>query len=135
MTDIKAKPTPLPVRFEDLVLKGKPRVTFNDHVHRVFELCYRHDPEFRAYLNEVENSAAITGAIDIDDIKACEMIQVKAQQENMDIVADAKLATIRIALHVVMNRYGLSRKVRRNTLEGKYVDPKNIYDNVEEEAA
>jgi transcriptional regulator of acetoin/glycerol metabolism len=70
-------------------------------------------PEYQRLLDAVTSEDAVEGSLTIDDAKAAEMIRTEAAKKGNRLVASKKLGTIVQALHVVMRRYGISRKERR----------------------
>lgn len=88
------------------------RRTFNDHVELIhFRLI--DDAGYRRYLSADCNAQAIEGSLDTDDIMAAKMIRDKAKEICNLEVGEAQLTAIAKALRVVVRRYRLSRKERR----------------------
>jgi hypothetical protein len=104
----------LPVSVSDLIQqrKGKLTKTLNDHVEAI-HLSLWETKAYRALLDAVTPEDAVEGDLRIDDAKAAEMIRTEAVKQGNRYVAEKKLGTLVQALHVVMRRYGISRKERR----------------------
>ena len=99
--------------------------TINDLVEEV-HLKLWPDANYRKFLYAVHDSQAIEGSVSFDNHEAATMIREYARKTNADgEVALAKKATINTALAVVLRRYGISRKQRRNMLHGEKVPPDN----------
>jgi hypothetical protein len=97
-----------------------PIMTTNDRVDVVY-LLLRNDSKFASLLDGTINSESVNGAIIDDDVKAAEMIIEKAKELDDNVLASKNTATVRHALGIVLNRYGESRKARRNRLHGEQV--------------
>lgn len=61
------------------------------------------------------------------------MIRDQAVLEKDEMVSVAKLATIRKALNVVLRRFGVSRKQRRNSIGGEVMIEDHSFSNDEDE--
>jgi hypothetical protein len=94
--------------------------TLNDLVDDIHHLLVR-DERYRAFLHAVYDEQAVEGSLAVDDVMAAEMIREKAKEIGSTEVARQKLATISKALHVVLRRYGLSRKERRDRIRGEII--------------
>ncbi|MBX8688675.1 hypothetical protein GO011_14665 [Mycobacterium sp. 20091114027_K0903767] len=91
--------------------------TLNDYVEDVFLVLYRDDhPDFKALLDACSDEDAVEGSMLADDYLAARMIRDAAPAGSP--IKSKKLATIRHALKVVMRRYGVSRRERRELLGG-----------------
>jgi transcriptional regulator of acetoin/glycerol metabolism len=104
----------LPKTVADLLdqRKGNRARTLNDDVEAI-HLSLWEVPEYQRLLDAVTSEDAVEGSLTIDDAKAAEMIRTEAAKKGNRLVASKKLGTIVQALHVVMRRYGISRKERR----------------------
>jgi hypothetical protein len=91
----------------------------NDMVEELHTKCYE-DEKYRAYHDAVWDEQAIEGSLAADNIMAAAMIRERAKKENSP-VAREKLHTINKSLGIVLRRYGLSRKERRQTVDGQIV--------------
>jgi hypothetical protein len=91
----------------------------NDMVEELHTKCYE-DEKYRAYLEGVWDEQCVEGSLAADNFKAAEMIRARATKENSP-VAREKLATLVKSLGIVLRRYGLSRKERRQTVGGEVV--------------
>jgi hypothetical protein len=111
----------LPETVEDLMsnLKSKKNQTLNDQVQSLHLILWPKS-EYKAYLDAVWKENAVEGDLFVDDIMACEMIRTQAVKSGNAYVANQPLAAIRKALLVVMRRFQISRRERR---EGEYVGP------------
>jgi hypothetical protein len=116
---------PLPTNIDDWVRHIKAERTINDLVEDIHRILVNESPEYREYLRAVHDAKAVTGSLSFDNCKACEMIQAKAIEIGSKDVAEEKLAIINLALGVVLRRYRVSRKQRRNMLAGVEVQPDN----------
>lgn len=91
----------------------------NDMVEELHCKCYENE-KYRAYLDGVWDEQCVEGSLAADNFKAAEMIRERAVKENSP-VAKEKLATIVKSLGIVLKRYGLSRRERRQTVDGQIV--------------
>jgi hypothetical protein len=89
----------------------KTQHNINDMVEEIF-LLLAGDKDFSRLIGAVDNKQAVGGALFVDDFLAAEMIRDKAKTVG-NLLAGEKLATISKALGVVLRRYGMSRKQRR----------------------
>jgi len=80
-----------------------------DNIHR--ELI--EDDNYRALLSAVCNEQAVEGSLFNDDTLAAMKIRDHAKKNGYALVGHEKMAAIRKALKVVIRRYGMSRKQRR----------------------
>ncbi|MGD9617437.1 MAG: hypothetical protein AB7H90_20255 [Alphaproteobacteria bacterium] len=115
-------PVPLPPTRGDLAVLRKLKAKLkplNDQVEEVFEQLIE-DEKFNRYLQAVYDEQAVEGSLAADNIGAAIMIREKALELGYSL-ADEKWATISKALGVVLRRYGLSRKERKNTVNGEVV--------------
>jgi hypothetical protein len=104
----------LPRTVQELIeqRKSKQKRTLNDMIETLHISLYE-NTEYQRYLDAVHSEQAVEGDLFCDDIEASRMIRAKAREDGNKYVASQKLATIRKALMVVMRRYGMSRKERR----------------------
>jgi hypothetical protein len=122
--DLRLRPAPLPEKLEDWQRKLKAERTLNDlteDMHRL--LC--DDDSYIAYLQAVYDSDAVEGSLAADNIMAAQMIRERAKKAGSEM-AKQSLATIGRCLGVVLRRYELSRKQRRDTVGGVRVKPENV---------
>lgn len=115
-------PVPLPSTRGDLAVLRKLKAKLkplNDQVEEVFEQLVE-DAKFNRYLQAVYDEQAVEGSLAADNIGAAIMIRERALELGYSL-ADEKWATISKALGVVLRRYGLSRKERKNTVNGEVV--------------
>jgi hypothetical protein len=123
---VKPKPPALPQTVEELeaLYKLAKEPTLNDYVHSIHKALWK-DPEYQKLLDAVHNEDAVEGSCDADDIFAAQRIRAHAVEHGISEVATRKAHTIATALRVVMRRYGLSRKERRNMIGGEVVPDGN----------
>jgi hypothetical protein len=128
-------PPPLPATVEGWVLTLKREPSINDQVQSVHKSLIP-NPEYRALLRATTNPQALEGSIASDNNMAALMIREKAKvMPEMDLINGdannerANLQTIIIALNVVLNRYGLGRKQRKNLVGGEQAPSDNGDDN------
>ena len=115
-------PVPLPSSRGDLAVLRKLKAKLkplNDQVEEVL-LVLIEDEKFYNYLQAVYDEQAVEGSLAADNIGAAMMIRDKALELGYPL-AQEKWATISKALGVVLRRYGLSRKERKNTVYGEVV--------------
>lgn len=93
--------------------------TFNDSIEEAFKALWD-DPErggnFRKHLDALYADEAVTGDLFMDDIKAAEMLQSFAEIRKQVEISNAKLKKVHRAMSVVLRRFGLTRKQRREHL-------------------
>lgn len=123
----------LPEHIADWRRHIKAERSLNDTVEDIHRILVEESELYRKYLRAVDDRQAVTGSLSFDNCKACEMIMAKAQQLGYLLeVPDpdpnsgketkpALLADINAALGVVLRRYRMSRKQRRNELRGVQV--------------
>lgn len=82
-----------------------------DVIHRMLAV----DPNYSKYLQAAYDWHAVEGSIAMDNAMAAQMIRTKALETGMVDLGRERLATIAVALGVVLRRYGmgLSPKTRR----------------------
>ena len=111
----------LPASLADLTPKVRRLPNINDQVHSVFDRLFEDQSErgtqFRRALNATNNAGAWQGSMIADDFAASIMIKEAADRYGgYDLVEGANWTQIRLALRVVMRRWGISREERRNML-------------------
>jgi hypothetical protein len=112
-------PPPLPATVEGWVSVLKQQPSINDQVQTVHRTLIP-DPAYRRLLLATVNPQALEGSIASDNNVAAMMIREKARtMVGVDLVVEANLQSIIIALNVVLNRYGLGRKQRKNLVGGE----------------
>jgi hypothetical protein len=112
---VLAVPLPEP---HDWVRKLKSSRTLNDLVEDIHNELMLTNAEYREYLEAVYDSEAITGSLTLDDGFAAKLIRDRARVLGSSVQSRNE-HTISKALHVVMERYGLSRRQRRRTVDGR----------------
>ena len=117
-----ATPPPLPVNRNALLAQrvGQMRRTLNDLVEEAHISLYE-DERYNSFLNAVYDEQAVEGSLSADNIMAATMIREHATKNEDNPLANEKLATISKALGVVLRRYEISRKERRNMIHGETV--------------
>ena len=115
---------PVPRSPSEWVLKSNFSRTINDLVHELHTALYA-DEAYLRYLDATSNAQAVEGSCTADDYEAARLIRMEASKRNMERVANANLETIRRALNVVLHRYKMSRRERRNLVDGEIVDMAN----------
>lgn len=111
-----APPPPLPVNAEEWQKNLKRDLSLNDFVHDLHKRL-SDNAKYIGFLRAVYDEQAVEGSLAADNLEAARMIRDEAAKINSP-VATEKLATISKALGVVLRRYGLSRKQRRNMIDG-----------------
>jgi hypothetical protein len=114
-------PPPLPANIEDWTRYIKSERTLNDLVEDVHRILVPESERYRELLRATRDPQAVEGSLSMDNALVALMIREKAVQMENTEVATANLATINLALGVVLRRYHLSRKQRRNTVGGQEV--------------
>jgi hypothetical protein len=105
----RAAPQPSPAALLDMI----------EEIHLSLLL---EDDRYRELLEAVRDDEAVEGALWCDDIAAAIRIR-DAAKKRISPVKNQKIATIVKALHVVLRRYGLSRKERRSRFDAEAVAP------------
>ena len=95
----------------------------NDMVDELHNKLFENG-KYKLFLEGVWDEQCIEGSLAADNFKAAEMIRDQAVKENSP-VAREKLATIVKSLGIVLKRYGISRKERRQTVDGEIVPNNN----------
>jgi hypothetical protein len=116
------EPPPLPVALSEWQRFLKSERTINDLVEDVHRALIDSDQrdKYRSYLYAVYDSQAVEGSLAADNIEAARMIRIWSS-ENGSELAREKLAIIAKSLGVVLRRYHVSRRERRDMLDGKVV--------------
>jgi len=94
--------------------KGKRQATLNDQVDQLHVLLWENQ-KYQAFLDAVYKEQAVEGDLKLDDAEAARMIRDEAKKQGNTYVAGQKLATIVNALNVVLRRYCISRRERRES--------------------
>jgi hypothetical protein len=119
---LKAAP-PLPANIDDWTRHIKVERTLNDLVEDIHRILVEKE-KYRDLLRAVYDAHAVEGSLAADNVLAAIMIREKAKEIGSE-VAKEKLAVINLALGVVLRRYKMSRKQRRNTVAGEEVADNN----------
>lgn len=115
---VREKAISLPPSVEGLMACRKipPKTTLNDNVERIV-LNLWEDVTFQKLIDATYHEQTVEGSIIADDLEAARMIRgFSTQEENaaeFKYVASQKLDTIRKSMNVVLRRYHMSRKERR----------------------
>lgn len=88
--------------------------TLNDHVESIHLSLYE-DAEYQQLIDAVYPEQAVEGSLIADDLEAARMIREKARAIGDLTVANQKLATLVKSLGVVLRRFGIGRKERRES--------------------
>jgi hypothetical protein len=124
MNDTSKRPLGAPLPNSVVEMQARRLIPFarllNDMVEELHTKCFEQE-SYRAYLEGVWDEHCIEGSLAADNFKASEMIRERAKKDGSP-VAREKLATIVKALGIVLKRYGLSRKQRRQTVGGQVVE-------------
>lgn len=120
-TVLKKRPAPLPTKIEGWQRQTKMQRTLNDLVEDIHRMLITESAEYRAFLDAVYDEDAVEGSLSADNTLAAMMIRNKAKTIAGNELTKKKLATISKALGVVLRRYHLSRKQRRNMVGGEEV--------------
>lgn len=106
---------PLPATVADLIeqRKNKKSYSLNDMIEKHHIALYTND-DYQSLLEAVHPEQALEGSLIADDFEAARMLREKARESGDGYVAKQKLDTIRKSLAVVLRRYGISRKERRD---------------------
>jgi hypothetical protein len=118
------EPPPLPARMADWERTIKQERTLNDLVEDIHVVLYDESADYRRFLHAVRDTQAVEGSLAYDHCFASDLIRNKARDLDPNgEVAKEKLGDIGRALNVVLQRYGQSRKQRRNKLGGVILPP------------
>lgn len=112
---VNIKKVPLPATRSELSRKSLRSKTINDFVEDVFLELFEVDEEYMALIDGVSNADSVEGNTLDDDVRAAEIIRAKAPMGSP--LKGKKTAAIRYAHGVVLRRYGISRKERREQFE------------------
>jgi len=134
-TSIRVAPH-LPTDIHDWQRSIKAERTLNDYVediHRVLvgdgtrddDTTQTRGDRYLSLLRATYDAHAVEGSLSADNTLAAIMIRKKAKEMGIVDVAGEKLAIINMALGVVLRRYKLSRKQRRNMVHGEEVPSDN----------
>ena len=113
-TESKSTSISLPLTVHALMeqRKSKNQRTLNDHVEALHLSLYE-DEEYQQFIEAVYSEQAVEGSLIADDLEAARMIRDKARSIGDMTVGKQKLATLVKAMNVVLRRFGISRKERR----------------------
>ena len=113
--------TPLPSSVVDMQARRLMpfKRLLNDMVEELHTKCFELE-KYRTYLDGVWDEQCVEGSLAADNFKAAEMIRDRAIKDNSPVKSE-KLATIVKSLGIVLKRYGISRKERRQTVDGQIV--------------
>lgn len=92
----------------------KPATDINGQVDEIVSRILIEDEEFRRLLEALDPEQAVEGDLKTDDHMAALKIREAAIRNGISPLATEQLATIRKALNLVMRRYGICRKERRD---------------------
>lgn len=126
-TDLRVAP-PLPDNLSEWQRAIKVERTLNDlveDIHRMLVEDNELSDQYRKLLRAVYDAHAVEGSLAADNYEAARMIREKAVKIGSSEVAQEKLAIISMALNVVLRRYNMSRKQRRQMLNGEVVPGDN----------
>ncbi|TCM62262.1 hypothetical protein [Rhizobium sp. BK068] len=70
-------------------------------------------PEYQRYHEAISHEQAVEGNMNIDDIRAADMIKAYAKENGIDIVVRANTAAILKELHKVLYKHRMTRRQRR----------------------
>jgi hypothetical protein len=112
---------PLPENIDDWTRSIKSERTLNDLVEDIHRVLVNESERYRSLLRATYDAHAVEGSLAADNVLAAMMIREKAKQIGSTEVAAEKLAIINLALGVVLRRYKMSRKQRRNMVGGEEV--------------
>jgi hypothetical protein len=111
---------PVPDNIDDWERHTKAEPTLNDLVEAIHRMLVNESASYRALLRATYDAHAVTGSLSFDNCLAAIEIQKKAKDLGSE-VANEKLAIINLALGVVLRRYKMDRKTRRNLVGGEVV--------------
>lgn len=120
-------PAPVPRNTTDWVRKFEASKTLNDAVETIHSklMSGAQSEQYFKFLDAIHDSQAVEGSLAADNFSASLLIREHARKNGDVLVSRQNLDVINKALGVVLRRYGLSRKERRNTVGGKIVMPEN----------
>ena len=105
---------PLPATRVSLVAgyKLKRRRTINDLVEEIVVKLWENDRDFMKLIEPIYDSQAQEGSLAEDDVMAALIIRDRAKKDEHVEVANQNLRTIKLAMRVVLRRFGISRPER-----------------------
>jgi hypothetical protein len=125
-------PPPLPATTDEMIAQrvGNFDISINDLVNDIHVVLWDSEPRegekpYRDYLYALHDSQAVEGSLSADNHEAARAIRSYAQEHKIAGVRDENIATINKALNVVLRRFQLSRKQRRNMIHGEVVPDDN----------
>jgi hypothetical protein len=117
-------PPPLPATPEGWIRDIKVARSINDLVEDIHSDLLRGKSSelYQSYLFAIYDAQAVEGSLASDNVMAAQMIRERARTlDDSHPLTKEKLATISQALGVVLRRYHLSRKERRQLVAGQVV--------------
>lgn len=119
----QALATPFPrTQSQMLALRRiKARRSINDLFEDAYLVMIETDDIYIRLLDAIYDSQAVEGSLSIDNVKAAERVRNYAIEHNIAALKDEKLATLVKVQGVVVRRYGMDRKHRRQTLGGEVI--------------
>lgn len=116
----------LPASLSELTPKVRRLPNINDQVHSVFDRLFEEKTErgaeFHRCLNATNDAGAVHGSMIADDFGASiKILEAAEQWGSYDLIDAANWAEVRLALRVVMRRWGIAREQRRNLLGDEIV--------------
>lgn len=118
-------PTPPPLPANRTALEASRitgfEVNINDLVDGVHLILFDEDEVYKRFLYATHDAQAKEGSLSADNYSAAQIIRTYARQHGIAGIAEENLATISTALNVVLRRFGMSRKQRRNMVHGERV--------------
>jgi DNA replicative helicase MCM subunit Mcm2 (Cdc46/Mcm family) len=123
----QALATPFPrTQSQMLALRRiKARKSINDLFEDAYLVMIETDDIYIRLLDAIYDSQAVEGSLSIDNVKAAERVRNYAIEHNIAALKDEKLATLVKVQGVVVRRYGMDRKHRRQTIGGEVVSNGN----------
>jgi hypothetical protein len=105
---------PLPATQADLLAgyKLKRRRNINDLVEEIVVKLWDNDQQFMKLIEPIYDSQAIEGSLAEDDVMAALIIRDVAKRDKHVEVAGQNVHTIKLAMRVVLRRFGVSRPER-----------------------
>lgn len=100
------------------------RVNLNDMVEAMHKRLYS-NPVYFALIDGVWDSESVEGSLAADNYKAADMIREEAKSQGIAMLAGKNWATISKSLGVVLRRFQIDRKTRRQTVDGERVPDGN----------
>jgi hypothetical protein len=110
----------VPANIDDWTRYIKAERTINDLVEDIHRVLVPESADYRALLRAVYDGHAVHGSLVVDDVLAAQMVHAKAIELGTELGTE-KLGPIKHALNIVLRRYKMSRKQRRNMVEGQIV--------------